>query len=54
MVQGACTDAELSHLREKQEKLREALKLLFDLLEEYAPAWYTEEYRDRAQSALRL
>jgi hypothetical protein len=25
---------------------------LFDLLEEYAPAWYTEEHHDRAVAAL--
>jgi hypothetical protein len=34
-------------------KLREALKMLYDLLEEYAPLWYTEEFRDKAQAALR-
>ena len=35
-------------------KLREALKMLYDLLEEYAPAWYTEEYHDKAEAALRI
>jgi hypothetical protein len=28
------------------------LKELFDLLEEYAPLWYTKEIHDRAQAAL--
>lgn len=29
-----------------------ALKELFDLLEIYAPAWYTQEQHDRAAAAL--
>jgi hypothetical protein len=28
--------------------------LLFDLLEEYAPSWYTEEHHTKALAALRL
>ncbi len=39
-------DAELS-------KLRDALKMLFDLLEAYAPMWYTKEHHDKALEALR-
>jgi hypothetical protein len=35
-------------------KLREALKMLYDLLEEYAPAWYTEEHHNKAEAALRF
>jgi hypothetical protein len=35
-------------------KLREALKMLYDLLEEHAPSWYTEEHHDRAEAALRF
>ncbi|KAA6465001.1 hypothetical protein DYQ86_03345 [Acidobacteria bacterium AB60] len=31
---------------------RAVLQELFDLLEEYAPAWYTEELHNRAQAAL--
>ena len=31
---------------------RAVLKELFDLLEEYAPTWYTEELHDRAKAAL--
>ncbi len=34
-------------------KLREALKMLYDLLEAYAPEWYTEEHHDKAEAALR-
>ena len=33
-------------------RLREALSDLYRLLEEYAPSWYTEEYREKAQAAL--
>lgn len=32
---------------------REALKLLYDILEDYAPVWYTEEHHDKAAAALR-
>ena len=31
---------------------RAVLQELFDLLEEYAPVWYTEELHDRAKAAL--
>ena len=34
-------------------RLREALSDLYRLLEEYAPSWYTEQYREKAQAALR-
>jgi hypothetical protein len=33
-------------------KLREALKMVYDLLEDYAPPWYGEKIRDKAQAAL--
>jgi len=32
--------------------MQDALKMLFDLLEEYAPSWYTEEHHGQALSAL--
>jgi hypothetical protein len=35
-------------------KLREALKILYDLLETYAPAWYAKEHHDKAEAALRF
>jgi hypothetical protein len=44
---------EVEHLAAEVLKLREALKMLYDLLEEYAPLWYTEEVRDKVQAALR-
>lgn len=30
----------------------EALSALYQLLEEYSPCWYTEELREKAQTAL--
>jgi hypothetical protein len=33
-------------------QLREALKMVYDLLEDYAPSWYGEKIRDKAQAAL--
>ncbi len=33
-------------------RLVEALSDLHDLLEEYAPSWYTEEHHRKAESAL--
>ena len=44
--------AELLRLQENHRKLNEALKLLFDLLEEYGPLWYTKEHHDQAKAAL--
>ena len=44
---------ETQHLAAEVLQLREALKMLYDLLEEYAPSWYTEDLRDKAQAALR-
>ena len=35
-----------------QKRILDALKMLFDLLEEYAPAWYSEEHHRQALSAL--
>jgi hypothetical protein len=47
-------------LREKSDALQpqlasviEAFRELFNLLEEYAPPWYTEEHHNRAVAALR-
>ena len=36
----------------ERKQILDALKMLFDLLEEYAPAWYTEEHHTQALSAL--
>jgi hypothetical protein len=33
---------------------REALVELYDLLEEYAPRWYTESHRARALAAIKV
>lgn len=44
--------AELARLRENQKKLVQALQRLFNLLERYAPSWYTEEHHDTASAAL--
>jgi hypothetical protein len=38
--------------QQEQKQLLDALKMLFDLLEEYAPTWYTEEHHRQALSAL--
>jgi hypothetical protein len=43
---------EVLKLARKEKQLREALKTLFDLLEEYAPMWYTVEHREKARVAL--
>jgi hypothetical protein len=39
---------------ERQKMLNDALRLLFDLLEEYSPLWYTKEHHDQADEALQL
>jgi hypothetical protein len=43
---------EVAELRENQKQLLSALRLLFDLLESYAPSWYTEEHHKKASEAL--
>ena len=43
---------ELRILRKNEEELVAALQALFDLLEEYAPQWYTEKHRNLASAAL--
>jgi hypothetical protein len=35
-----------------EQKLVRALQMLFDLLEDYAPRWYTEEHHHYAYAAL--
>jgi hypothetical protein len=45
---------DLSRVIETQNQLYTALKLVFDLLEDYSPLWYTKRYHDEAQSALSL
>jgi hypothetical protein len=47
-------DRELQKAIETQNRLRDELKLLFELLEEYSPVWYEKHYHDRAESALNL
>jgi hypothetical protein len=45
-------DASEMELRRAQ--LTDVLAELYDLLEQYAPFWYTEEQHERVESALRL
>ena len=46
-------ECESDRVGQEQEAVRGALKMLFDLLEEYAPLWYTEEHHRQALSALK-
>lgn len=43
-----CVECDIVRLRYEQKQLQSALKLLFELLEEYAPSWYKEEHHDIA------
>lgn len=43
---------EISELINNQKALIAALRTLFDLLESYAPVWYTEEHHNIAFAAL--
>jgi hypothetical protein len=40
------------HSELKLVELRDALSDLYRLLEDYAPSWYTQEYREKAEGAL--
>jgi hypothetical protein len=42
------------HGRHQVLQLQEALRMLYDLLENYAPPWYTQDHHDKAAAALRL
>jgi hypothetical protein len=35
-------------------QVADALAELYNLLEQYAPLWYTQEHHEKAESALRL
>jgi hypothetical protein len=43
---------EVLRVREEQRQILDALQILFDLLEAFAPCWYTEEHHERALAAL--
>ncbi len=43
----------LSEKKHQSEKLAKALRKLYDLLESYAPRWYTQRRHERTESALR-
>jgi hypothetical protein len=45
-------DREIRQLKDNQKKLVATLQMLFDLLEKYAPSWYTKQHRDKAIAAL--
>jgi hypothetical protein len=45
-------DRKIRQLQDNQKKLVAALQMLFDLVEEYAPRWYTQQHRDKAMAAL--
>lgn len=36
------------------QQLADVLEELYELLEEYGPYWYTQEHREKAESALQL
>jgi hypothetical protein len=44
--------AEVRKLRNTQRMLHKALRLLFELLEEYSPMWYDKYHHDQAKAAL--
>jgi hypothetical protein len=45
-------DREIRQLQDDQKRLVGALQMLFDLLEEYAPRWYTQKHRAKAIAVL--
>ena len=52
MVDSRSRHVKLPETERRVPTTREALEELFQLLEEYAPTWYTEEHHDRAVAAL--
>jgi hypothetical protein len=47
------TEAEIARLRNTQQNLHEALRMLFRLLEIYSPVWYDKRFHDQAKAALK-
>ena len=47
-----CLECDIVRLRHEQKQLRDALKILFELLEEYAPPWYSEEHHKTSVAAI--
>ena len=50
-------DLPVASLPDKDEgftKFAEALSDLYNLLEQYAPTWYTQAHREKARATLRL
>lgn len=43
---------EFGKLRDNQRRLVAALQMTFDLLEDYAPLWYTRKHRDLLTTTL--
>ena len=54
MARNTTANSEVRKLRNKQKKLVSALQALLDLLEAYAPRWYTQEHHDVAFEALAI
>jgi hypothetical protein len=52
-AQGSAVAGGIREHQKDDSGLRAALEEMFRLLEDYAPAWYTEEHHDRIVSALR-
>jgi len=48
------SDAESETFQEQLAYVEEVFEELFRLMEQYAPAWYTEEHYNRAVIALRV
>lgn len=44
----------VAELERERVQLAGALRSLYQLLEEYGPAWYTKDHHERAELALRL
>jgi len=52
MSQHTTAKGEIRRLRSNQKKLVAALETVFELLEDYAPQWYTQKHHDIAADAL--
>jgi hypothetical protein len=46
-----CLECDIVKLRHERKQIQGALKVLFELLEEYAPSWYREEHQKIAVDA---
>ncbi len=51
-IKGRAKGSRIPIAETDRSRLVDALRTLYDLLEQYAPSWYTQQHHDKAAAAL--